>query len=145
MPGNSFGKLFRITTWGESHGPAVGVVIDGCPPQIPLEADDIQAMLNRRRPGKVITSTSRREPDQAEIFSGVFDGRTTGTPIMILVKNKDARSAAYQELAHVFRPGHGDIAYQSKYGIRDWAGRRQGLGSGDRGAGGGREPWPLNC
>ncbi|RJP42091.1 MAG: chorismate synthase [Desulfobacteraceae bacterium] len=122
MPGNSFGKLFRITTWGESHGPAVGVVIDGCPPQIPLEADDIQAMLNRRRPGKVITSTSRREPDQAQILSGVFDGRTTGTPIMILVKNKDARSDAYQELAHVFRPGHGDIAYQAKYGIRDWRG-----------------------
>jgi chorismate synthase len=122
MPGNSFGKLFRITTWGESHGPAVGVVIDGCPPQIPLEADDIQTMLNRRRPGKVITSTSRREPDQAEILSGVFDGRTTGTPIMILVRNQDARSTAYQELAHVFRPGHGDFTYQAKYGIRDWRG-----------------------
>lgn len=122
MPGNSFGKLFRITTWGESHGPAVGVVIDGCPPGIPLEPTDIQTMLDRRRPGKVITSTSRKEPDQAEILSGVFDGRTTGTPIMILVKNKDAHSAAYQELAHVFRPGHGDIAYQAKYGIRDWRG-----------------------
>lgn len=122
MPGNSFGKLFRITTWGESHGRGVGVVVDGCPPNIRLDEKNIQTMLDRRRPGKVSTSTKRREPDQAQIMSGVFEGKTTGTPIMIWVENKDADSSAYQKIADIFRPGHGDITYQRKYNIRDWRG-----------------------
>ncbi len=122
MPGNSFGKLFRITTWGESHGPAVGVVIDGCPPGIPLEAADIQTMLDRRRPGKTVTSTTRREKDRAILLSGVFESKTTGTPIAVMVENKDADSSAYQPFAELFRPGHADITYQAKYGIRDWRG-----------------------
>lgn len=122
MPGNTFGKMFKITTWGESHGKAVGVVIDGCPPKIPLDEKIIQEMLNRRRPGMSVASTSRKEPDSAIIMSGVFDGFTTGTPIMIMVKNKDADSKAYQPYADLFRPGHGDITYLAKYGIRDWRG-----------------------
>lgn len=122
MPGNSFGKLFRITTWGESHGPAVGVVIDGCPPGLEINEDKIQCMLDRRRPGKVVTSTTRKEADKVNLLSGIFEGRTTGTPIMILVENRDARSSAYHALAEVFRPGHGDFTYQAKYGIRDWRG-----------------------
>lgn len=122
MPGNSFGKSFKITTWGESHGRAVGVVIDGCPPRIPLDETIIQAMLDRRRPGKSAASTSRREPDRAIIMSGVFDNMTTGTPIMIMVENKDADSRAYKPNADRFRPGHGDISYEAKYGIRDWRG-----------------------
>lgn len=122
MSGNTFGKLFQITTWGESHGPAVGVVVDGCPPGIELNEAIVQKMLDRRRPGKVATSTSRKEADQAKILSGVFESQTTGTPIMILVENQDARSGAYQDIADVFRPGHGDFTYQAKYGIRDWRG-----------------------
>lgn len=122
MPGNTFGKMFKITTWGESHGKAVGVVIDGCPPKIPLDEKIIQAMLNRRRPGSSIASTSRKEPDTAIIMSGVFEGVTTGTPIMIMVNNKDARSKAYEPYADLFRPGHGDITYLAKYGVRDWRG-----------------------
>ena len=122
MSGNTFGTLFRITTWGESHGPAVGVVVDGCPPHIPLDESVIQASLDRRRPGQAITSTSRKESDTAKILSGVFDGRTTGTPIMIMVENRDAKSGAYGSIAEVFRPGHGDFTYQAKYGIRDWRG-----------------------
>ncbi|MCJ7617600.1 MAG: chorismate synthase [Desulfobacterales bacterium] len=122
MPGNTFGKMFKITTWGESHGKAVGVVIDGCPPQIPLDEKIIQAMLNRRRPGSSLASTSRKEPDTAIIMSGVFEGVTTGTPIMIMVNNKDASSKAYEPYADLFRPGHGDITYLAKYGVRDWRG-----------------------
>jgi chorismate synthase len=122
MPGNTFGKLFRITTWGESHGKGVGVVIDGCPPKIPLDEDIIQSMLNRRRPGVSPASTSRKEPDRAVIMSGVFDKMTTGTPIMIMVYNKDIDSKAYGPYADLFRPGHGDITYMAKYGIRDWRG-----------------------
>ena len=122
MSGNTFGTLFRITTWGESHGPAVGVVVDGCPPKIPLDESVIQAMLDRRRPGQAVTSTSRKESDIARIFSGVFEGQTTGTPIMIMVENRDAKSGAYSSIAEVFRPGHGDFTYQAKYGIRDWRG-----------------------
>ena len=122
MPGNTFGTLLRITTWGESHGKGVGVVIDGCPPRIPLDESIIQSMLNRRRPGKSSASTTRREPDQAVIMSGVFDGLTTGTPIMIMVYNKDADSKAYEPYADLFRPGHGDITYMAKYGLRDWRG-----------------------
>ncbi len=126
MAGNSTGKLFQVTTWGESHGKAVGVVIDGCPPQIPLNEQQIQTMLNRRRPGSSIASTHRREKDTAIIFSGVFDGVTTGTPIMIVVENQDADSRAYEPYADVFRPGHGDYSYQAKYGIRDWRGGGRG-------------------
>ena len=122
MPGNTFGLLFRITTWGESHGPGVGLVVDGCPPQIPLDESIIQEMLDRRRPGRSPVSTSRKEPDRAVILSGVFEGMTTGTPILIMVKNKDAKSRAYEPYANLFRPGHGDITYQAKYGIRDWRG-----------------------
>ena len=122
MPGNSFGSIFRITTWGESHGKGVGVVVDGCPPGIPLSEHIIQKMLDRRRPGGSSTSTSRKEPDQAVIMSGVFEGLTTGTPLLIMVRNKDARSKAYAPYARLFRPGHGDITYQAKYGIRDWRG-----------------------
>jgi len=122
MPGNTFGTLFKITTWGESHGKGIGVIIDGCPPGIPLDESMIQSMLNRRRPGKSTASTTRREPDQAVIMSGVFDNMTTGTPIMIMVYNKDADSKAYEPYAELFRPGHGDITYMAKYGIRDWRG-----------------------
>ena len=122
MSGNSFGTLFRITTWGESHGLGIGVVIDGCPPRIPLDENVIQAMLDRRKPGSSIASTSRKEPDEAIIMSGVFNGVTTGTPVMIMIKNKDQHSDAYKKYADIFRPGHGDISYQAKYGIRDWRG-----------------------
>ena len=122
MPGNSFGTVFKITTWGESHGKGVGVVIDGCPPKIPLDETIIQSMLDRRRPGKTIASTTRKEPDKAVMISGVFNGWTTGTPIMIMVENTDADSSAYQPYADYFRPGHGDFTYEAKYGIRDWRG-----------------------
>ncbi len=122
MSGNCFGKLFQITTWGESHGEAVGVVIDGCPPKIPLDEAIVQEMLDRRRPGGASTSTSRKESDTARILSGVFENKTTGTPIMIMVENKDAKSGAYKSIADLYRPGHGDITYQKKYGIRDWRG-----------------------
>ena len=122
MSGSTIGKIFQVTTWGESHGKAVGVVIDGCPPRIPLDEDLIQAMLDRRRPGASIASTQRKEKDIALIYSGVFDGVTTGTPIMIMVANKDAKSSAYEPYADVYRPGHGDFTYESKYGIRDWRG-----------------------
>ncbi len=122
MPGNTFGKLFRITTWGESHGKGVGVVVDGCPPHIPLDESIIQPVMDQRRPGKSIASTRRREPDKAIILSGVFEGMTTGTPILIMLHNKDADSSAYKPHADIFRPGHGDITYQAKYGMRDWRG-----------------------
>lgn len=122
MSGSSFGKLFRITTWGESHGPAVGVVVDGCPPGIEMNESVIQEMLDRRRPSGSVTSTSRKESDTARILSGVFEGHTTGTPISIMVKNRDAKSSAYNSIADIYRPGHGDFTYQAKYGIRDWRG-----------------------
>lgn len=122
MAGNTFGQLFRVTTWGESHGEGVGVVIDGCPPKIPLSAPVIQKMLDRRRPGLSATSTQRREMDRARILSGVFEGMTTGTPLMIMIDNKDADSGAYEPFAELFRPGHGDYTYQAKYGLRDWRG-----------------------
>ena len=122
MPGNSFGRSFKITTWGESHGRAVGVVIDGCPPRVPLDETTIQAMLDRRRPSGSVASTARKEPDRAMVLSGLFEGMTTGTPIMIMVENKDPDSRAYKPNADRFRPGHGDISYEAKYGIRDWRG-----------------------
>ncbi len=120
--GNTFGHLFRITTFGESHGGAVGVVVDGCPPRLTLDVADIQTELDRRRPGQSKITTPRQERDQCEILAGVFDGQTLGTPILILVQNQDARSQDYQELASTFRPSHADATYQAKYGIRNWQG-----------------------
>jgi chorismate synthase len=122
MSGNTIGVLFRVTTWGESHGPATGAVIDGCPPGIDLAAADIQSELDKRRPGGLPWSSPRREADRVEILSGVFEGKTTGTPIALLIRNVDADSAAYDGLRDLFRPGHGDITYQAKYGIRDHRG-----------------------
>ena len=120
--GNTFGHLFRLTTWGESHGDAVGVVVDGCPPRLPLEEGDIQRELDRRRPGQSAISTQRREGDKAEILSGVFDDLTLGTPILIGVWNQDARSKDYEEMRTLYRPSHADYTYQAKYGIRNWKG-----------------------
>lgn len=120
--GNSFGHLFRITTWGESHGGGVGVVIDGCPPRIELSEADIQRELDRRRPGQSSIVTQRNEPDHAEILSGVFDGQTLGTPIAILVRNQDADPEAYKKIVNIFRPSHADFTYEAKYGIRNWQG-----------------------
>jgi len=122
MAGNTFGKAFVVTTWGESHGRALGVVIDGCPPQLPLRESDIQEALDRRRPGGAPSSTPRREPDKVEILSGVFEGKTTGTPILLIIYNKDADSRSYTAIKDLFRPGHGDLTYQKKYGIRDYRG-----------------------
>ena len=120
--GNSFGSLFRITSWGESHGGGIGVVIDGCPPQLPLSIDDIQPALDRRRPGQSKLTTPRNESDQVEILSGVFEGKTLGTPIAMLVRNKDARPQAYDEMKEKFRPSHADFTYQTKYGFRNHEG-----------------------
>ncbi|MFO7570446.1 MAG: chorismate synthase [Smithellaceae bacterium] len=122
MAGNTLGDVFRVTTWGESHGPALGCVIDGCPSGLALCEADIQPALDRRRPSSGPASTSRGETDQVEILSGVFEGKTTGTPISLIIRNADARSSSYSDLADVFRPGHGDYAYFKKYGIRDWRG-----------------------
>ena len=119
---SSFGTLFKISTWGESHGIGTGVVIDGCPPRIPLTTDDIQRELNRRRPGQSDIVTPRREEDAVEVLSGVLDGLTLGTPIALLVRNKDARSSSYDEMQHTYRPSHADYCYEAKYGIRAWAG-----------------------
>ncbi len=120
--GSIFGHLFRISTFGESHGGAVGVVVDGCPPGLPLSVEEIQRDLDRRRPGQSRLTTPRQEEDRAEILSGVFEGRTLGTPIAILVRNTDARPSAYEALKDVFRPSHADFTYQAKYGIRNWQG-----------------------
>ena len=122
MAGNSFGTLFKITTWGESHGLAVGVVIDGCPPRIALSPEDIQSDLDRRRPGTGIASSPRQEKDRVEILSGIFEGKTTGTPISLLVRNEDVDSSPYEAWRDVFRPGQADFTYQKKYGIRDYRG-----------------------
>ena len=120
--GNTFGHMFRVTTWGESHGDAVGVVVDGCPPGLELSVDDIQPELDRRRPGQSRIVTQRRESDRAEILSGVFEGRTLGTPILIGVWNEDARGKDYEHMRTKFRPSHADYSYQAKYGIRNWKG-----------------------
>jgi len=123
VPGNTFGQYFRITTWGESHGPALGVVIDGCPPRLVLNEAIIQETLDKRRPGKGgVAESPRNEPDHAEILSGVFEGQTTGTPILLIIRNRDVRSQAYDRLRDIFRPGHGDYTYWKKYGIRDHRG-----------------------
>ncbi|ACB53548.1 chorismate synthase [Crocosphaera subtropica ATCC 51142] len=120
--GNTFGHLFRITTFGESHGGGVGVIIDGCPPRLDLSESDIQGDLDRRRPGQSKITTPRKETDTCEIISGVFQGKTLGTPIAILVRNKDARSQDYNEMSVKFRPSHADATYEAKYGIRNWQG-----------------------
>lgn len=122
MAGSSFGELFRFTTWGESHGPAIGVVIDGVPSRLPLAAPEIQHWLDRRRPGQSKFTTQRREPDRVEILSGVFEGMTTGTPVSLLIRNEDQRSKDYGEIKDRFRPGHADLTYEAKYGIRDYRG-----------------------
>jgi chorismate synthase len=122
MSHNSFGHLFRVTTWGESHGPAIGCVVDGVPPRLALAEADIQPFLDRRRPGQSKFVTQRQEPDQVRILSGVMDGLTTGTPIALHIENTDQRSKDYSEIAERFRPGHADITYELKYGIRDYRG-----------------------
>ncbi len=121
MP-NTFGHLFRITTWGESHGGGVGVVVDGCPPRLPLSVEEIQRELDRRRPGQSRLTTQRREADRVEILSGLFEGLTLGTPLLLWVRNEDARPEAYEEMREIFRPSHADYTYQAKYGIRNWMG-----------------------
>ena len=120
--GNSFGTLLRISSWGESHGGGIGVVIDGCPPKLDLDESDIQPFLDRRRPGQSKLTTPRDEADMVEILSGTFEGKTLGTPIALLVRNKDARPQAYEEMKTKFRPSHADFTYQSKYGIRNHEG-----------------------
>jgi chorismate synthase len=122
MSHNSFGHLFRVTTWGESHGPAIGCVVDGAPPRLALSEADIQPWLDKRRPGTSRFVTQRKEPDRVRILSGVFEGRTTGTPISLLIENEDVRSKDYAEIADKFRPGHADFTYMAKYGIRDHRG-----------------------
>src|SRR5579859_2296405 len=122
MAGNSFGALFRFTTWGESHGPAIGCVVDGVPPRLPLSEADIQQWLDRRRPGQSRFTTQRQEPDRVRILSGVFEGLTTGTPVALEIQNEDQRSKDYGEIKDKFRPGHADYTYWSKYGIRDYRG-----------------------
>jgi chorismate synthase len=119
---NSFGHMLRFSTWGESHGPAIGAVVDGCPPGIALSEADIQPWLDKRRPGTSRFTTQRQEPDQVRILSGVFEGRTTGTPISLFIENVDQRSKDYSEVAKAYRPGHADYAYDAKYGFRDYRG-----------------------
>ncbi len=122
MSVNSFGRMFRFSTWGESHGPAIGAVVDGCPPGLALSEGDIQPWLDKRRPGASRFTTQRREPDEVRILSGVFEGRTTGTPISLMIDNVDQRSKDYSDIATGYRPGHADQAYDAKYGFRDWRG-----------------------
>ena len=122
MSYNSFGHIFRFTTWGESHGPALGAIVDGCPPGLPLSEADIQPLLDKRRPGTSRFTTQRQEPDAVRILSGVFDGRTTGTPISLMIENVDQRSKDYGDVAKAYRPGHADYAYDAKYGFRDYRG-----------------------
>ena len=120
--GNTFGQLFRVTTWGESHGAGIGVVVDGCPPRLELSEADIQPDLDRRRPGQSRIVSPRKEPDKVQILSGTFEGKTLGTPICLWVRNEDARPEAYMEMATKFRPSHADYTYQAKFGIRSWPG-----------------------
>jgi chorismate synthase len=119
---NSFGHLFRVTTWGESHGPALGATVDGCPPGVPITAEALQVWLDQRKPGQNKYTTQRREADQVQIMSGVFEGQSTGTPIQLMIENTDQRSKDYGDIADKFRPGHADITYWQKYGIRDYRG-----------------------
>jgi chorismate synthase len=125
MSFSSFGRLFQITTFGESHGPALGVVVDGVPPRFELDLEAIQAELDRRRPGQGPLTSARREADQVEILSGLLERTTTGAPLCMVIFNRDARPEAYEQLRDIFRPGHADVTYQRKYGIRDWRGARR--------------------
>jgi len=122
MSFNTFGKLFRFTTWGESHGPAIGCIVDGCPPNIPIKEQDIQKELNKRKPGQSKFTTQRKEDDKVQILSGIFEGKTTGTPISLIIYNKDMKSRDYETIKNKFRPGHADFTYFKKYGIRDYRG-----------------------
>ena len=122
MSFNTFGKLFRFTTWGESHGPAIGCIVDGCPPNIRINEKEIQLELNKRKPGQSKFTTQRKEDDKVNILSGVFEGKTTGTPISLIIYNKDMRSRDYETIKNKFRPGHADYTYFKKYGIRDYRG-----------------------
>src|SRR5690242_3001488 len=122
MSGNRFGTLFQYHSWGESHGPAIGCVVDGVPPRIPLSEADIQHYLDRRKPGQSRFTTQRKEPDHVQILSGVFEGQTTGAPIGLIIHNEDVKSKDYSEIKDKFRPGHADYTYQAKYGIRDYRG-----------------------
>jgi chorismate synthase len=122
MSTNTFGRLFTVTTWGESHGPALGATVDGCPPNVPLKAEMLQQWLDKRKPGQNKFTTQRQEADQVEILSGVFEGKTTGTPIQLMIRNTDQRSKDYSDIMDKFRPGHADITYWQKYGIRDYRG-----------------------
>ncbi|MEL7343382.1 MAG: chorismate synthase, partial [Pseudomonadota bacterium] len=119
---NTYGHVFRVTTWGESHGPALGATVDGCPPGVAITAEDLQVWLDKRKPGQSRFTTQRREADEVEILSGVFEGVSTGTPIQLMIRNTDQRSKDYGEIAEKFRPGHADITYWQKYGIRDYRG-----------------------
>ena len=145
--GSTFGTLFRITTWGESHGPALGVVVDGCPAGIPLTTDYIQAFLDRRKPGQSKFTTARRESDTVEILSGVFEGYTTGTPISLVVRNNDQRSHDYSNIKDCYRPGHADYTFDKKYGLRDYrgGGRTSGRETIGRVAGGAVASRILEC
>ena len=122
MAGSIYGTIFRISTWGESHGDGIGVVVDGCPAGLPLERSDIQKFLNRRKPGQSRYSTPRKESDTVEIMSGVFEGKTTGTPISMIVRNTNQRSGDYSEIASYYRPGHADYTFDEKFGFRDYRG-----------------------
>ncbi|HID30465.1 MAG TPA: chorismate synthase, partial [Desulfobacterales bacterium] len=122
MAGNTFGQIFKVTTWGESHGKALGVIIDGCPSKLSLSELDIQQELDRRKPKTAPSSTPRREPDKVEVLSGTFEGKTTGTPVSLMIYNKDADSGSYKTIKDLFRPGHGDFTYHKKHGIRDYRG-----------------------
>ena len=122
MAGNSFGEFFKITTWGESHGKSLGVVIDGCPAGVKISEKDIQIEMDRRKPGQSKYTTQRKEPDKINILSGVFEGKTTGTPISMLINNTDAISKSYNSFKDIYRPGHADLSYDAKYGIRDYRG-----------------------
>ena len=123
MAGNTFGNVFKITTFGESHGPAIGVVLDGVPPNLPLKEEDIQFDLDRRRPGQSRITTQRQEKDQVQILSGVFEGKTTGTALAMVIFNEDMKPKDYTEIKDVFRPGHADFTFLAKYGLRDYRGR----------------------
>ena len=122
MAGNTIGQIFTLTTFGESHGPALGAVVDGCPPGIEISVEDIQLDLDRRRPGQSKYTTQRREKDQIQILSGVFEGKTTGTSIGLLIQNEDQKSKDYEDIKNIFRPAHADFTYQKKYGLRDYRG-----------------------
>src|SRR6056297_2814115 len=128
MSGNSFGTHFKITTFGESHGPGIGVVVDGVPPLVEISEQDIQKELDRRKPGQSHITTARKESDTVHILSGVFEGKTTGTPLAMVLYNQDQDSSAYDHIRHAYRPGHADITYQAKYGIRDYRGSGRASG-----------------